>query len=40
MTRVVKDKTIEIVHELGLSRSAEISSPKVDKDLINSTNRE
>lgn len=34
MTGMVKDKTIEITHKLRLSKSAEISSPKVDKDLI------
>ena len=33
-TGTVRDKFIDIVHELDLSRSAEVSSSKVDKDFF------
>ena len=33
-TETVRDKFIDIVHELDLSRSAEVSSSKVDKDFL------
>ena len=38
-TGTVRDKFIDIVHELDLSRSAEVSSSKVDKDFFFSINK-
>ena len=35
-TGTVRDKFIDIVHELDLSRSAEVSSSKVDKNTFES----
>ena len=39
-TGTVRDKFIDIVHELDLSRSAEVSSSKVDKDFFSINKKE